>query len=80
MATGTDDHPISNGTLLQDLRQPESEHARASSLDPVSRDGCSYGEWTVFVRAGERVVTREVTHGRHGEAEVIWPTWPTTPG
>jgi hypothetical protein len=80
MAAGTDDHHISNGMLWQDLRQPESEHGRSSSLGPVSRDGCSYGEWTVFVRPSERVVTREVTHGsRHWEPEVIWPTWPTTP-
>jgi hypothetical protein len=79
MAAGTGDHQISNGMLCQGLRQLESEHTRSSCLDPVRQDGCTYGEWTVFVCPGERVVTREVTHGsRHWEPEVIWPTWPAT--
>lgn len=78
MAAGTGDGQTTNGVLQQDnLRQPESEHTRSSPPAPVSWDGCSQDEWTVFVCPGKPVVTREVTHAtRHWRPEVIWPTTP----
>jgi hypothetical protein len=80
MAADTGDHQISNGMLRQGIRQPEPEHTGSSSLGPVRQDGCTYGEWTVSVHPGERVVTREVTHAsRRPGPEVIWPTWPANP-
>lgn len=58
------------------------------SKSPVpgsGRDGCSPGEWEVWLCLGEHLITRKA-HPRRPlknpyteREEVIWPTWPATP-
>jgi hypothetical protein len=78
-----DDHAdrvvLPDGESQQPIRQSETP------LLGSGRDGCSPGDWEVWLCLGEHLITRKARSRRPlknpdmEHEEVVWPTWPATP-